>query len=164
MEKLAHKILSQVFPDRNAKALFLCPSDSIDRLTTEISSTSANFGLFLALDARGLSDEGIRQAARRLVSKGLVYLCVWGPDCERVHDLFDDVEAEKEPTSSPKIGIDDVIMTTWHSDESLSEALWFFMHCAFPAQDFEATCKDWIMAPIENADWEQTIRSYVTQT
>jgi hypothetical protein len=50
-------------------------------------------------------------------------------------------------------------MTTWHSNETLEEALWFFINSAFPDQVYERACNDWIVAPAGNREWEQIIRS-----
>jgi hypothetical protein len=54
-------------------------------------------------------------------------------------------------------------MTTWHADELLEDTLWFFAHTAFVTGRFEKTCKDWIIAPISNPEWEHLIRSKFAQ-
>src|SRR5229473_3161696 len=79
----------------------------------------------------------------------------WGPDCERVHDNFDQIAVLRDLEQKD----DNVIMTTWHSDESLEEGVWFLVNCAFPTQAYEESCKAWIVAPIGNAEWEQRIRA-----
>jgi hypothetical protein len=157
MEWLAASALAdEDFPE---KVFYLCPADSIENLRDKTSCSTANFGLFVAMNATGVADDSILQGAKKLLSKGLACLCTWGPDCERVHDLFDiaarDVNSE--------LSGDDVIMTTWHSSESMEDALWFFVHSAFVTQEFEMTCKDWIIAPISNPEWEQLIRSNIAQ-
>jgi len=93
------------------------------------------------MDARSIDSGQIGELAEKMADKGLAYLCVWGPDCERVHDIFDEIEVQRdlEPTD------DNVIMTTWHSAESLEESLWFFVNCAFPAEAYEQSCKEWIV-------------------
>jgi hypothetical protein len=157
MERLAVSVLAdEDFPE---KVFYLCPNDSIDNLGDRTSHSSANFGLFIAIDANGVTDDSILQGAKKLLSQGLACLCAWGPDCERVHDLFD--VAAREINS--ELSDDDVIMTSWHSGESLEEALWFFVHAAFVTGKFEKTCKDWIIAPISNPEWEQLVRSKIAQ-
>ena len=96
----------------------------------QLALPSRYFGLFLACDARAISDEAIVEVAGSLIEQGIVYLCSWGPDCERVHDLFDSVIVERNPNETEK----SVILTTWHDGESLDEALWHFLNVAFPAQ------------------------------
>jgi len=136
------------------KVVYLCPSETIEDLADKTTPRSPNFGLFVALNALHVTDESILRAAKKLLSKGLACLCAWGPDCARVHDLFDVAARE----INDELSGDDVIMTTWHSDESIEEALWFFIECEFVTGKFTQTCKDWIIAPISNSEWEQLIR------
>jgi hypothetical protein len=111
------------------------------------------------MNANSVTDDGILQGAKRLFSKGLACLCTWGPDCERVHDLFDVVARD----INSELSGDNVIMTTWHAGVPMEEALWFFVHVAFVTEKFEKTCKDWIIATISNPEWEQLIRSKIAQ-
>jgi len=153
MELLAASTLvDDDFPLRN---FYLCSADSVDSLSDEIRSSSPNFGLFLALEAGSFKDEDILQGAKKLIAHGMACLCAWGPDCERIHDLFDVAARE---TNDLLTG-EDVIMTTWHSGESLEQALWFFVHTAFVTRKFEKTCADWMVAPIANTGWRQLIKS-----
>jgi len=108
MEKLSANVTSAAFADRPAKDLYFCSVDSVERLPIEITPSSKCFGLFIAMDARAVDNESIERVATRLIAKGLVYLCAWGPDCERVHDAFDWASA----VANPEPTVDDVIMTT----------------------------------------------------
>jgi hypothetical protein len=137
------------------KVVYLCPSDTIENLADETTPSAANFGLLVAMNAQHVTDESILKGAKKLLSKGLACLCAWGPDCKRVHDLFD--VAAREINDKPSAS--NVIMTTSHSDESIQEALWYFLHCDYVTEKFEKTCNDWIIAPISNSGWEQLIRS-----
>jgi hypothetical protein len=53
-------------------------------------------------------------------------VCAWGPDCERVHDIVDEERDARNPNGPG------VVMTTWHEDESLTEALWFVLAATTP--------------------------------
>jgi hypothetical protein len=162
MERLASKLRSEVLPDRPPKEVFLCALDSLEQFERELRSTSKHFGLLIVTDASGLADETLFDLAKTLISKGLVYLCTWGADCERVHDRFDDAELAKTlDAGDPPTQNDCSFMSTWHSNESLSEALWFFLHAAFAAQGYEQTCEDWIIAVIGNKEWESAVRGDV---
>lgn len=44
---------------------------------------------------------------------------------------------------------------------TVSEALWFFLNCAFATKSYEQTCADWIIATIGNEQWEATNRADV---
>ena len=84
----------------------------------------------------------------------MVYACLWGPDCNRVENLFDEAVVAKNPEETHK----DVVITTAHRDESLRNAVWFFMNCAWPAPKYESKCADWIAVSVANPDWESEIR------
>src|SRR5438132_45417 len=66
------------------------------------------FACLIAWDARSASDERIRSMASKLLRAGCVYVCCWGPGCERVHDGFDLTDLELRPDGQ-------WAMSTWHS-------------------------------------------------
>jgi hypothetical protein len=95
---------------------------------------SSDTVLLLVADFRGVSTDTISHAANHLFASGLSYLCVWGSDCERVHDTFDLVyvgDGSREPDRS--------FISTWHANEPLDEALWCFLQCAIPPDSDIAT-------------------------
>lgn len=47
--------------------------------------------VFIAADTSDVVDAVLARVAERFVSAGVSVVSVWGPDCERVHDMFDDV-------------------------------------------------------------------------
>jgi hypothetical protein len=158
VEKLASDFQSQVSmiferpkPPRN---LFLCETDRIENLPLLMRDSSTRYCLLLLIDARPIESENLSRIASRLTGSGLVCFCAWGPDCKRVHDLFDEgaMEANLALTG------DDVIMTTWHAEESLGETLWDFVHSTFPTEGLEIGCNDWIVACIGNEVWSREIR------
>lgn len=87
------------------------------------------FVLFLALNASEVSNEDLRRVAQELIAQGLAYVCVWGDDCSRVHDQFDLERDENEQNGL-------VIMTTWHADETLHEAVELFRDWTWPDDGF----------------------------
>jgi len=147
------RAISQVLTDKPAKTIYLTACNSISDLLNQIGPASKYFGLLLAIDARGLDASPIFGVATELLARGLVYLCAWGPDCERVHDIFDEAIIGRE--------MDGTVMTTWHSKEPFKEALWFFVHSAFATESYEHDCKDWVIATIGNPEWEQEARSSI---
>jgi len=93
------------------------------------------------MDAIDLPTDNLAEVAAAALDAGLAYVCAWGPDCARVHDVFDDVIIEREIESG---GGDDTIMTTLHSSESLEEAASFFAQAAFPSPAYEDNCGSWL--------------------
>ena len=80
--------------------------------------------LFIAADSSKVSAAEISDIAEKLLQRGLRYVCTWGPDCERVHDIFDETivgDGSETYNFQP--------MTTWH-DEPFGEALYFFLSSA----------------------------------
>ncbi|WP_448658916.1 DUF7684 family protein [Sphingomonas sp. CJ99] len=66
--------------------------------------------------------------AEWIVGIGSLYVIAWGIDCEKWHDSVD--WAVLEAFSFGEIPDDRFVMTTWHSGEPMSEALWFAENCA----------------------------------
>jgi hypothetical protein len=86
------------------------------------------------MDASTVSTDEIAAAIERMLDSGLAYFCAWGPDCERVHDIADEVLLRRRPEAN----YDTDVMTTWHDDESLADAAWF-ASIAFPADEYVGT-------------------------
>jgi len=66
--------------------------------------------------------------AEWLVRSGCLYLMSWGDDCEDWHDRVD--WANISSFEGKEIPDEAFVMTTWHSDEPLSEVFWFATHAA----------------------------------
>jgi hypothetical protein len=69
----------------------------------------------------------------RLLDLGCVYLCAWGHDCERVHNVMDEMVVGSSPPETYRAPV----TTTWHARESLEETVDFFLQSANPNEDFE---------------------------
>ena len=113
--------------------------------------------LLLAVDAASIGDESLRGVARRLIDRGLAFFCVWGEDCSRVHDQFD-LERDFDEADGRSV------MTTWHDDEPLSEAAWFFANVAYPDYDFEVDCRDWVAISVASDDWGRELRTALVES
>ncbi|NDJ78464.1 MAG: hypothetical protein GYB65_19620, partial [Chloroflexi bacterium] len=92
--------------------------------------------------------------AELLLDQGVVYLCAWGPDCERVHDIADERIVWRELEIEPK---PPVIMTTWHTDDTLDDMLWFLLNVADPDPAYEPTCHTRLALCIDNPSWAEQI-------
>ena len=77
--------------------------------------------LLLAMDARGVSNDRIAEIAGWCLEAQPSVVVCWGPDCGRVHDLFDEVEVGDGASSPPPPPLGSVI-STWHDDEPLDAA------------------------------------------
>jgi hypothetical protein len=115
------------------------------------------FGVFLACDAKSTSDDIVLAFGQALLRQGLAYVCVWGPDCERVHDLFDEVIVENNPHETEQ----SVRITTWLADETLDEAVWHFLNVCFPADDYYDRCHTEVFIVIANKQWATDIEARI---
>ena len=112
---------------------------------------SAHTVLLIAADSRAVDTQIVSAAAEHLFAAGLTYVCVWGPDCERVHDIFDEVYVG-DGTSEPEHSF----MSTWHDHEPLDEALWDLLYCAIP-DDADRPSTSFVAVTIGSADWSASV-------
>jgi hypothetical protein len=124
------------------------------------------FRLFVAADTTCCTTEEISEFANATLSKGMVYFCAWGPGCERLHDIVDEVVVEDDlkerKLASP--GPHDVVMTTWHGKETLEEALQFFATCAVPTDGYAENSSYRVVVSLANPEWESIARKFLKQT
>ena len=129
-------------------------------LSSPIAIPGKHCVIFLAMDACPMSADEIGNIANWALAQGAVYLCVWGPDCERVHDIMDEVVADRNFDETDE----DVVMATWHDDETLEEALWFAVKSAFAVGAYEQTCKTLVTVTIGNQDWGSRIAKTLSES
>jgi hypothetical protein len=142
----------------SGRAMFLLEIDSLDDWPEDVSlPKSRHFVLFLAADASDLSDEDVAAFAERALDQGMVYLSTWGRDSERVHDVFEEAAAEWAPDADA----DDALLSEWHEDEPLSEALRFSVASASPAHAFEKSCKATLVAVVGDPDAAEMVRGWL---
>lgn len=124
---------------------------------------SKRFRLLVAADSTNLSTQAVADFTLAALNQGMVYLCSWGPDCERFHDIVDDVilgdSLTQQKFSGPKAG--DVIMTTWHADETLEEALDSFAISALPTEGFLPESDFRLVICVGSSDWAATANKFL---
>ena len=96
-----------------------------------------NFKAVLVVDVDVL--ETVRwDISRWLVESGSKYVMVWGQGAEQWRESIDD--AHLEATNYEDLDDADVVITTTHEDDDLSEAFWFAQHRAsHPAHELHDT-------------------------
>jgi hypothetical protein len=126
----------------------------------DIEIPSGRFRLFVAADVTRASTELISEFAHSALKSGMVYFCAWGPDCERFHNIVDEVVVEDDIGERLFIGKNrsDTIMTTWHDDEPLNEALNFFVNLTCPTAGLERNSNFWVAVSLNNAEWAVEIQ------
>jgi len=124
---------------------------------------SRKFRMFVAADTTDLETKAISDFAREALNRGMVYLCAWGPGCERFHDIVDEVVIEDDLNERKFAGpsLTDAIMTTWHSNESLAEAIDFFATCAMPTDGFAPDSDFRLLVCVGNIRWTTEAEKYL---
>jgi hypothetical protein len=123
----------------------------------------SRFRLFVAANIGDVSTQAVSDFALSALSRGMVYFCSWGRDCERFHDIVDEVVAEDGVAERKFNGptADDVVMTTWHEHESLEEALEFFATCAVPTDGLASGSGFRLVICVGNPDWEAAANRFL---
>lgn len=111
---------------RTGKALFMIDLPRLDVWPGTTDLPSGSIGLLIACDATGYTSAALAAAARAMLLTGPTFIAIWGPGCERFHDIVDEecVWLRANGQNLPEV------VTTWHAEESLDESLWFFIDCA----------------------------------
>jgi hypothetical protein len=143
------------YDDVKERALYVLDLDAAEDLPAPVGLPSAHFACLLAWDARVASDAEIARLARWLLDSGAAYVCTWGPDCERVHDIIDGEAAAGDRL----VDVNHVVMTTWHDADPLSEAIWFSLFCSWPAAAYETTCASTLGVAVGSKAWGAEIRA-----
>jgi len=126
--------------------LFIFDAPSPADVPATLTFPSRYFACLLAWDATSYSDTDIAAIARTLLTSGCVYVCCWGPDCERVHDVFDAEEAALRPDGPFAI-------STWHNNETLADVLWDVLFIAWPDDLFWGGCRSTACISIGEPAW-----------
>lgn len=127
--------------------------DDWDSLVRERPGFPTPFVCLLACNAEGLGVRAIAEVMKMLVDGGCRFIACWGPDCERVHDIAEEVVVELE------VGTEcaPFVPTTWHDGDPLEEALWEAMFAARVPDDEEGISP--VLGICERRDdWPETIR------
>jgi len=138
-------------PGRN---LLLLELDAFEALPT-VEIPSPHFVFLVVADASNVDAADIGTFAEDVLANGAVSILTSGPDCERVHDIFDEtIVGTTDP--EPAFSID--IMTTWHADKPMSDALWQFLFCAVVGDEFEETCRSGVAIVVSSPSKANDVR------
>ncbi len=144
------------------RRLFTLALSSPSEMPERIEVPSKHFVCLVAWDSRNASVHEIVRLITPLLESGASYFVCWGPDCERVHDVIDETLTGPD---SPIVEPDDsCIMTTWHAQEPLEEALFFLLTSASPDAHYEKLTQAVIGVSIGSDVWATEIASALSDT
>ena len=114
--------------------------------------------MLLRLDAGAANSDELSRFCSRLAQLGCAYFSVWGPDCERVHDIMDQIVIGENPPAT-YLGC---LMTTWHANEPLVDAVDFFLICTIPDEESALDgCPFGLAIVVGSGDWAIDIEQYL---
>jgi hypothetical protein len=144
-------VIEPVGRDRiNKRQLFLARVPTVDAWESEVPGIDGEFVAFVALDATPVSDAELERFASKLLRQRAAYVCAWGPDCERVHDVVDAVRDRHSPAP---------VTTTWHADDTLDQAVWFALYTACPHDQYIETCAATVFIVVGRDDWADEVQA-----
>ncbi|MEM7232624.1 MAG: hypothetical protein AAF517_10640 [Planctomycetota bacterium] len=135
------------------RSFSLVTADHWSDVTNGLPLTANAFVCLLAWDATERTHEEVYKVAECVLHAGARFICTWGTDCERVHDLIDDAVIGQEG------GDIDPIWTTWHDDETLEETIDFVLTTISPAERFTAAEQNVVAVTIASRQYSETIRN-----
>ena len=126
--------LSEYPPDSDRR-LYLLECDSFNEIVPSVRDLPGNHCIvFLIADFKTTTLDDLTALSRELINVGARYFCAAGNGCQTAHLAFDLACCEFEPDS------ENVILTTDHSHESFTDAIWFVLNCAYPVDPYD---RDW---------------------
>lgn len=115
------------------------------------------FRLLVAADTADLSVETISNFTEEAFRRGMVYFCAWGQGCERFHDIVDECRLGIYLDTGHSFPV----MTTWHNDEALEDALDFFAYCAKPDDSLLEDSDFRLVISVGSQDWATKAREFL---
>ena len=124
---------------------------------------SKRFRLLVAADVNRASTQAISDFALSALKRGMVYFCAWGQGCEGFHDIVDEIVVGNGATDQGVSGPSgsDVVMTTWHDDETLEDALEFLTTSAVPTDGFAPDSDFRLVICVASQQWAAQAQKFL---
>lgn len=110
---------------RNLLSLYV---DHAADLPNSIDVGSPRFACLLLWDSTEAAADEITGLIHWCLRAGASYVMCWGPGCERVDALVDEILCDP----SKEFSTAGHVMTTSHADQPISEAIWFLLRLSWP--------------------------------
>lgn len=118
----------------------------------ELAFPSPHSILLLAANFQTIDSKEIADTAEALIARGNAYLCAWGESCAKAEDAWDSAVARSD--SKNAFGYHTV--STSHEDETLEEAAWYALNCAFADKRIAESCSV-VLITIDHPEWQNII-------
>jgi hypothetical protein len=141
--------------DLTKRELYLLSLNSSFDIPKVIQLPSEHFACFIAWNSKNNSIQEISDLIETLIKNGAAYFCIWGNDCERVEEICDEIDSLNSPDDS-------VIMTTSHQNDSIEDALYFFLTLSYPHKYYETTLNSSLAISISNNNYFKIIQDAIS--
>ena len=131
------------------RPVYRCHVGSWEELR-ELTFPSEHFVLLLAADYSAVEGSAMVEVARKLIAKGNAYLCAWGDACEEGETQWEAAAEDAEE----KYGF--TAMATSHDEETLEEAVWYALNCAFVDKHIEKSTSV-VLVTVGEPQWKAVI-------
>ncbi len=128
----------------SGRRVWVIAARDVDEWPDALPWSCTTFGLLVAAEHA----EDVEPLARRALDQGLAFACAWGPGCALTEEGFDDVVAEAVSRRDGAERSADVVWTSSHANESLEEAIEFFLDAARPVRPRVDECEAWCVFAI----------------
>jgi hypothetical protein len=131
--------------------IYVLPKLAVIPSTFDLEGT--HFVAMLVCNAGHASVGEIAEVANKLIDAGCAHVCCWGNDCEKIHDIFDEVwvgDGTIERTGH--------LMTSWHADETLDDFIHFSMATANPTDENRLGCRSLIALVVDDPESAKMIQ------
>lgn len=112
----------------------------------------------LFLHQSNWSEEELKKSIRRLIKGGCVYFLFHGNRCAEAHDCADQTYNE----TTPNIGDENVIITTWHENESERDVIFAALCNAWPAKDYEEKFSSYVFISLGTPGQNKRVRGLLS--
>jgi hypothetical protein len=137
------------------RRLHLLELETPEALADHVLGFDRHCAVLVAWDALDTTRDTVVTLSQSLLDQGAVSICSWGRECQFVHEVLTETIVGPNP-EIPRYPVS--IMTTQHKRESFEEALWYFLWCSIPDDEFEASCSDALVLSIAQPAHAETAR------
>ncbi|MEM9158749.1 MAG: hypothetical protein AAGB46_06830 [Verrucomicrobiota bacterium] len=108
--------------------------------------------LLIAANYEAIGSKEISDTATALLSRGNAYLASWGENAEKAETIWDAAARRLETQKK----LDFHFVATSHEEETLEEAAWYALNCAFVDEEIESATSV-VLISIGHPEWQNTI-------
>ena len=133
--------------------LYLLRCDSFADIAPSLATLpDGNFVALIIADFGRATLDALTELSESMIAAGARYFCAWGTNCETAHLAFDLACCEFDSDS------ENAILTTDHGDESINNAIWYTLNCAYPVDPYDVNWHSIIAICVRDDDAVESVR------